>query len=1147
MSLQLITGESGSGKSTYLYHYVVDSAKKNPTQKYFVIVPDQFTMQTQYDLVEMTECKGIMNIDVLSFSRLAHRVFEETGGNSLPILDDTGKNLIVRKCAADVRSQVPFLGGKLDKPGYIHEVKSAISEFMQYGIDDASLERLIKYARDGRKKTLEYKLEDLRVLYAAFLQYTDSRFITMEESMDILAREIYKSKLLKDAVVVFDGFTGFTPIQNNALISLMNVCRDVWITLCMGDGELYTLTTHTYESLKRIATDNDIEIKPDIVCDTCHRYANNAELAALEKALYKYRTLSYGGVCENIRLSKCINIRTEVHRLISEIRELTANGAYYRDIAVIAGDLDTYRSELIKQFKEAEIPAFIDETSKIVLNPFIEFIKSALNIFDEDFSFNAVFQYLRTGLSDISFEEIDILEEYVRETGIRGRSMYEKRFNKTTASMRKRLKSEETKTMVVEELEILDGIRIKLLAGLKPFIDCKVTRTCQKKAAEFTEALYNFLVLNGVTDKLGAMEENFRCSGDDVLCKEYSQVYGKTIALLDQIYELVGDEVMSLREYRGILEAGFDEIKIGAIPRSVDRIIVGDLERTRLKDIKYLFFIGLNDCWVPKTAGTGGIISDMEREFLTESGEELAPSPRQKMYIGRFYLYTTFTKPSKRLYLSYTAMGTAGEGIRESSVVTDIRAIFPMLECKVYAENGTGEIESIHDARRAFAEYARCFADGTLGRGEREMLLRLGNIITDEDYKEMILCNAFKRYSGLTLDARVAGLLYGETMLTSISRIEKYASCAYSYFLQYGIGLEERMEYGTSAADVGTIYHGVLEIFIEKLGEKGLDWFTFTEEEAMPIVNEAVEEAATHYTDAIFFETYKNRYVLERIKKVMLRTVMTVSYQLRKGEFRPVGYEVSFNRVASLNCLNLALDREEKLRLSGKIDRLDTYETEDKIYVKVVDYKSGKKDFSLAAFYHGVQLQMVVYMNEAIRTLASQSEGKEIVPAAMLYYHIDDPLVDRLSTDSDEDINKKILKELRTKGIVNEDNTVVDMLDTQFESSSDVIPIKRTKSGFDSHSGVLKEEDMKLLSRYAEKKLLDIGKEIISGKIDLNPIVVKKSSTAVNTDACKYCAYKNVCGFDEHMPGYEKREYVGEDDSTLIGMMRNELEVTGDV
>ena len=1143
MSLRFYFGPSGSGKSHRIYEEIMQRAAQEPGRNFLIIVPDQFTMQTQKDLVMRSDRGGILNIDVLSFGRLSHRILEEVGTKEMPVLDDTGKSLVLQKIAADLKEQLPAMGSLLHKQGYIHEVKSAISEFMQYGISTQDMDKLIASAE--KRGALAMKLRDLKTLYRGFQDYIRDHFITTEETLDVLRRSLVKSKILPDSVVVFDGFTGFTPIQNRLIQELMRVCEETIVTVTIGeeedpyqmDGEqkLFHLSKKTVADLVKLAAEAEVTRGEDVfVKGGPNRFTEASALCYLEQNLFRYQYEPYTEKQCEIRMFEALSPREEVHQTALYIRKLIREeGLTYRDIAVVIGDLEGYASYVETEFGQLEIPCFLDRTRGIVLNPMIEYIKSALQLYIRDFSYDTVFHFLRSGMADISREEIDELENYVIRTGARGYRTYSRLFTRRTEEMQQGSGQEDTER-AEETLERLNRIRQQFADTVEI-----LHMAPRAKAGEYVDHLYDFLEQNQVQQKLLNYQQQFEQEGDLAKAREYAQIYRLVMDLLDQIYELLGEEEISLQEFADILEAGFGEITVGTIPQNVDRIVVGDMERTRLKQVKVLFFLGVNDGNIPKNASKGGIISDMDREFLIESGTEMAPSPRQQMYIQRLYLYLNMTKPSERLYLSYAKVNSDGKGIRPSYLIDTVRKLFPQLAVE-YPQNRSRleQIEGRQEGARYLAEELREYADGTLREEERQdFYLMYRAYETDPEGRDRLTAAAFRRYKESGLSRIVARALYGRQLENSVSRLETYAACACRHFLQYGLSLQEREEFGFEVSDMGNVYHAVLENFAGKLAESGRTWWDFDENFATQAIKEAVEGYAATYGETVLYSSARNEYAITRMSRILTRTVLTLQQHLKQGSFQPDDYELSFRFAEDLDSIHVDLSEEEKMHLQGRIDRIDVSEDAEHVYVKVIDYKSGNKKFDLAALYYGLQLQLVVYMNAAMELESRKHPDKEIVPAALLYYHIDDPTIETPVELTQEQINEEILTKLRMNGVVNSDPAVVERLDRFLQDKSKVIPVEKKKDGsFSARSGILSREELHVVSAYVDTKIRQIGREILDGKIAANPY--EKG----NEEACTYCAYKKVCGFDGSIPGYEKRQLEDLDKQTLMQRMQETME-----
>ena len=1156
MSLQFYFGPSGAGKSRTIYEEITRRAEENPKQNFLIIVPDQFTMETQKELVLLNGKGGILNIDVLSFGRLGHRILEEVGGQEIPVLDDTGKSLVLQKVAANLKQELPVLGSFLHRQGYIHEVKSAISEFLQYGIGTGDVEKLIAFAQ--KRGALAQKLKDLETLYKGFMEYIHGNFITTEEKLDVLGRSLHKSKLLPGSVAVFDGFTGFTPIQARVIGELMGLCGEVIVTLTMGAGEdpyvqdgeqrLFYLSKKTAADLSRLAENGRVGRKRDVFVlprrtegpetdkmsaalsrgegrmEILQNPADNGKACALchlENNLFRYRTRPWEGEQQAIRIFETTAPREEVHQAGLEIcRLVREEGLAFRDIAIIMGDLEGYAPHVETEFAKMGIPGYIDRTRGIVLNPMIEYIKSALGLYVRDFSYETVFHYLRSGLADLSWEEVDRLENYCLQTGVKGYRSYSRLFTRKTSDMEK----DEEALLEINSLRQRMMEQVEMLHGGKGTV------------REYVDRLYDFLVTNQVQQKLAVWQERFEASGELVRAKEYAQIYRLVMELLDQIYALLGDEAISLKEFLEILEAGFGEIQVGTIPQNVDRVLVGDMERTRLKQVKVLFFLGVNDGNIPKAASKGGIISDMDREFLRESQLELAPSPRQQMYIQRFYLYLNMTKPSQRLYLTYSKVNNGGKSIRPAYLVEVVRRLYPRMAVEhPQLRSPLEQIVTRQEGVGYLAAGLRVYAEGIMPKERLQDFFTIYQVYGEGEMQEVrrfLTETAFKRYRDENLPAMVARALYGVQLESSVTRLETFAACAYRHFLQYGLSLRERREFSFESVDMGNLYHETLELFAEKLAENHYTWFDFTEEFARRTVMEILEAQAASYGNTVLYASARNEYAVTRMGRILTRTVLTLQRQLRRGSFVPESFELSFQYADNLDSIHVALSKGEKMRLQGRIDRIDIASDQDSVYVKVIDYKSGNKKFDLAALYYGLQLQLVVYMNAAMEVEAKRHPGKEAVPAALLYYHIDDPSVETPVELSPEEIDEQIAKKLRMHGVVNSEPYVVGLLDGQMGDRSDVIPVERKKDGsFSARSSVLSSQELKTVSDYVSRKIAEIGREILDGRISLNPY--EKG----NEEACSYCAYKKVCGFEPAMPGCSKNRLEELDKEEVLRRM----------
>lgn len=1138
MGLRFFIGGSGSGKSFRMYHEIIEESMKSPDRNFLILVPEQFTMQTQKDLCLMHPRGGIMNIDVLSFGRLSWRILEETGKMEMPVLDDTGKNLVLRKVAQEKAGELNIMRSHLKKTGYLHEVKSALSEFMQYGIGVADVDKLIAFSEG--KGVLPYKLKDLKVLYEGFQDYNRNRFVTTEETLGLLAEALMDSEMIRKSCVYFDGFTGFTPVQKAVISQLMSLAQEVSVTVTMDPGQdpyriaeeqnLFYLSTKTIAGLERLAEETGCrrDRDQDVILHgiPVKRYENNPELSFLEQSLFRYGREACREECERILLTEAGTQEDEVRNVCIQIAALIREkGCRYQDIAVVTGDLPGFTHLVEKQFPLYGIPYFLDSSKGILLNPFIEYCKSAFEIVLQNYSYETMFHFLRSGMTGLIPEEIDRLENYVLALGIRGRRRWRELWTRKSADMGEEF---------TQELGAINASRERIMSLLEHFPHK------EDGVQALTEALYRFFVASGLQEQLKAREKQFAGENDLVRAKEYAQIYRLVIDLLSQMAELLPDERLSVREYAEIFYAGLEEIQVGILPQSVDQVVVGDIERTRLKSVKALFFIGINDGIIPKSTGTGGLLSDMEREFLKDSDYELAPTPRQQMYVQRLYLYLNMTKPSEYLYLSYARQNGEGTSLRPAYLTGVVTALFPGLVRKRTQDMTLADcMATREDGKQYLVPLLREYAEGNL-RDEKSLFALYSWYAGRPEYEvflKRLLHAVFYHYEASPLQKAVAEALYGRQLENSVSRLEQYAACAYGHFLKYGLKLTEREEFSFERVDMGNVFHGVLERFSDKLVQSGETWFSFPEEKAEQFVSEAMDAYAAEYGETVLYSSARNEYLITRMKRILLRTVKTLQYQLQKGIFQPGQFEVSFSVLQDLESVNVSLSQEESMRLRGRIDRVDIYENEEKVYVKIIDYKSGNHSFHLAALYYGLQLQLVVYLNAAMDMERKKHRDKEVVPAAVLYYHMEDPCITEEGGElSEEELKRSILNQLRMKGIVNADPEVVSKLDTTGDAKSDVIPVERKKDGsFTAASTVMEGGELKTVSDYVNQKIKSIGREILSGRIEVNPYEMGSSN------ACEYCAYRSVCGFDKRIPGYVMRSLPEEDKNVLLAKMQEEI------
>lgn len=1159
MSLQFILGNSGCGKTRTMFKKVVELASENPRKDYLVIVPEQFTMATQRELVDLSPNKAIMNIDVLSFDRLAYRIFDELGKNDLNVLEDTGKNLVLRKVAQQKENELTVFRPNLNRMGYISEVKSLLSEFMQYQVSPETLALLIDGMDD--KPLLKAKLNDVLTMYSGFRDYLEGKYVTAEDILSILESIADKSEILKNSVMVFDEFTGFTPSQNSLLKKLMQICDEIMVSLTIdsrenfwksrGIFELFNMPKKTIHKLMEMADETNVEVKEPIIISGGEesRFKDSKALHFLEQNLFRRSNAQYKEQTKKVQLAVAKDPQSELMNVCRLINHLVNDEGYrYKDIAVVSGDVKGYGNYVENIFAKYNIPFFLDIKKEIVFQPFTELIRAAIEVVRTNYSYQSVFRFLRSGLTKLTEQEIDVLDNYALAAGINNLSKWKKRWVYIPKTAIKNTKTEEKllNGYSIEELNELRKYVYELFLPLRESFLKKNECTVKEQVYE----LYNLIDGLKIQQQLEEKAQRYEDSGELVKAKEYGQIYQIIMDLFDKIADLLGDEILNITDFSEILDAGIDAAKVGAIPPEFDTVVVGDIERTRLNHVKVLMFVGVNDGIIPKASTGGGIISQFERNVLEEQFKiELAPGSREQTFIQKYYLYLNITKPSDRLYVSYHLLSSEGSAVRPSYLIGVLKRLFPNLEeAKISEEKILEDFSTSQTAVEYLTHFniENLFEDEDL---QQEKWLALAKFFMEGNSDRRRIIETFMEakffeHDDEPISHAVAQALYGRDIQASVTRLESYATCAYAHFLKYGLKLKEREISEFKSLDIGNIYHDALKIYSEKVEKSNYTWFNIPEDKRNELSDESLDEAVIAYENVSIHDSAENEHFVERMKAILQQTVWALTTQVRKGKFVPKDFEISFSQTDDLSAIQFALSEEERLKLQGRIDRLDTCSDEGNMYVKVIDYKSGNTKFDLFKVYEGLQLQLVVYMNAAMELQKKECPNASVIPGGILYYHIDDPVVETETGieegEEDEEIKEKILKKLIPNGLINSDEKIYRAFDDEFESQSDVAPISVNKNGsLSKKSKVATTDEFKIIEKYVDKIIARNGKEILNGRIAVNPY--KNKNASGEKDSCEYCPFSGICGFDELIPGFKSRNYSRLEDEKIYEKMQTDI------
>ena len=1159
MSLQFVLGKSGSGKTHILYEELIRQSISHPERRYILMVPEQFTLQTQKDLVMLHPGHGIMNIDILSFERLAYQVFDELGVDPGVVLDDLGKSMLLKKVAAAHVKELSVYGRHVSRMGFTEQMKSTLSEFYQYRLHPEQLEHLAEAAKEN--PLLSCKLQDIMVLFRAFEEAMEQGSITAEELLEVLSRSLSRSKLIGMSTIVMDGYTGFTPVQYEVIRGFLQYAPKVVVTATIdpmeepyrqrGNHDLFSMSRTTIAKLQELAVQVGAARDEDVLlcASPVYRFRDVPKLSHLEANLFRYPAKVYcdkgTAQCGETVLSSqtpsdpltfyaARDRRGEMEYVCREILHLVRDEHYrYREIAILTKDMADFAAEAESVFEAAGIPYFMDNKRSMLVNPLVEWIRSCLEVIRQDFSYESVFRYAKCGFSPLQEEDLFALENYVIALGIRGASKWSRSWERTYRG---------------EELLNLDRINEARETLIAPLMKLRpILKDREISGEEKIDALTQWIEETGAREKLAQMGHRMEEESIFRLSREYAQIPAKIDELFVRIKALMGQEKLTLEELSEVLDTGFEEIRIGTIPPCIDRVTMGDLERTRLNHVRAVFLVGFNEGIIPAVGSHGGLLTESDRERLKELGAELAPTAKEQGFIEKFYLYLALTKASERLYLCWSETGDDGKALRPSAYLGTLIRLFPdqtvcREETEIEADN-EGCWESVVNRESGM----KLIASGLALSREQELSDEwkevYGYFRAQENEREEIarlLDATFGGFKQEQIRKAVSRQLYGQQIYGSVSRLEAQAACAYRQFLTYGLRLSRRQEYEFAAVDMGNLFHQSLEICFARLRDEGLNVGEITEEYRKKLVSESVGEVAASYGNTILASSARNKYLTERIERITDRTLWAVGEQTRRGEMVPTEFEMSFSGRED-EALRLKLDDEVTMNLRGRIDRVDVYEDETSVYVRILDYKSGMESFDLNRIYHGLQLQLVVYLGAVLERERKIHPDKAIEPAGVFYFHINDPVIDSDRMLDRDMADQQILEKLKLDGMVLADEKAIRLQDREFTGKSSVIPVAEK-------DGVIRMEKSKAagrqqfawLTEHVKEKMTEFGKGIVDGNIPVNPYRLKGRS------ACDYCDFSAVCGFDTRLPGCRYRQLKVMDDKTVWERIDKEGEADGD-
>ena len=1095
MSLRIIYGRAGTGKSEYCYKEI---AKKVKEEKILIITPEQFSFTSEKKLMEAIDTQAVLNAEVVTLSRMAYRVINEIGGKTETNLSKCGKAMLIYSILNNNKKELKFLG-KTDEN--VDMAETAITEFKKHGI---SVEQLKQEMDKQEDIYLKNKLKDMCTIYENFEEQLSGKYIDETDLLTILAENIEKTDMFKNILIYIDEFAGFTSQEYEIIKKLIQIAKQVTITICTDelhevknpDTDIFYSNENTVNRLLETAKDCDAKVE-EIKLENTYRF-KNAELMHLEQNLYNNRAKKYENQTKNIQLFLAKNQFSEIEEVAKNILKLVRDNGYrYRDISIITKNIATYSSLARAIFNKYDIPIFIDENRDLNQNILIQYVLAILEIFTKNWSHEAVFNYIKIGFSGLEEDDIFKLEKYCLKWGIK-QNKWKKEFTYGKYEEKDKL-----------EIERLEQMRKKLV---NPLIKLKSRIDENKTAENISKAIYQFLVEQEITEKIQEKIEELEEIGEVDLANEYENSLNTIIDVLDEIVLVFKDDKITIDKYAQILKVGFKNSSLTKIPGTQDQVIMGDVDRSRSHKVKAIFIIGLNDGEFPSVHKDEGFLNDTDREILKQNGIELAKGTIDKLYEDNFNIYKAFTTAEEKLYLLYSSSDMQGKALRPSMLINKIKKIYPMIQEQ---SDVISRKDEILNKKTTYEELINNISK----LKEQDSIEKIWYYVYDYYQKDTEWNERLKQslkglnYTNIPekIEQENIDRLYGNTLVTSISKLERYRSCPFSYYLQYGLKIKPQEELKIQTLNTGTFIHEVIDEFFERVKEAGRQLEEITDEELAEIINKIIDEKLGQNKNYIFTSTAKYRALVVRLKKIIKKALKYIIETIVQSRFKVLGTEIEFGEKGKYKPIRMTLENGKRIEIIGKIDRIDTAQGEDGKYLRIIDYKSSAKNIDLNEVYAGLQIQLLTYLDAACKE-------EDLMPAGILYFSMLEQMIKADKRMEQEEIEEKIRANFKMKGLILADVKVVKLHDKNLEKgASALVPAYIDKEGNLSEkktSGVTAEQ-FASLQKYMYTVIKQISKEILGGNIDLKPYYKDKKTP------CKYCDYKSICGFN--MGGCENK------------------------
>ncbi|UOQ50585.1 helicase-exonuclease AddAB subunit AddB [Gracilibacillus caseinilyticus] len=1129
MLLRFLMGSATVNKSEQCLQEIRQELRQDPQGPSIIyLVPDQMTFQQEYALLNGDDINGSIRAQVYSFSRLAWRVMQLTGGATKKYITSTGMQMMLRKIVEERTDDWKVFQKAIEKQGFIEQLEEMITEFKRYCVTPdlitAQLDEMDRFQhKTVGEVALHHKLDDLLYIYQSLQHALAGHYMDSEDQLQQLVEKLEDTNFLENTTVYIDGFHQFTPQELLVIEVMIKKAKNVTVTLTLEELnnevtplDLFYQTKETYYQLQQLAEQASVPVEIE--------YADqNAEtkdaFIHLDHHFDSRPVQPFSGEAP-IRIAEAVHPRAEVEGTAQEIVRLVRDQGYrYRDLAILIREPDVYHDLITTVFQDYQIPIFVDEKRTMLNHPLIETVRSLLDVVEGNWRYDAVFRLLKAGFIPqgegefrLDQEAIDELENYVLEYGVRGRSRWLSDKDWIFQRFRGFDQSTQTDRELVAQKRI-NHYRDKIAESLTN-IDTKLRTlpTIRQK----TIALFEWLESIGAPAQLEQMREDFDAQGRVEKGREQDQVWDAVIQLLEEITEVAGEEEMSLSTFRNVLESGFDALRFSHVPPSIDHVVVGSIDRSRMHGIKTAFLLGVNEGTWPMKPGSDGLITEEERSVLQTHGLKLAEGSKRQLLDDWFYVYLAFSLPADYLWISYPISNEEGNQKAASSLIKRMEELFPHQQSRLFLQDPEEMTEANrfvttpNKTRGALtAQLARKLRGYPIESIWESVLNWFIEHSVKQQIHQQVLKSLFYQNKPVDLEKDTVQALYEKEINASVSRLEMYHRCSYQHFARYSLGLEDRPTYKLDAPDIGQLFHEALKQITEWIQKEGRQFADVYDQDARKYANRAVGELANVLQHQILHSSNRYQYIQKKLESVIARATFILSEQARKTHFAPVGLEVGFGYPDQLQSLTVPLPNDHTLLLRGRIDRVDQAFENEQLYLRIIDYKSSAKGLNLTEVYYGLALQMLAYLDVVLQN-AEGWLGHPASPAGVLYFHVHNPMISADDFLSEDKLEQEIFKKFKMKGLMVDQEEVVRMMDTTLDyGRSNIIPAGFSKTGsFYKGSQVAEQNVFNELQGYIHRLMENAGLAITEGKVDLNPFQQQQLT------ACTFCDFRSVCQFD---------------------------------